>query len=99
MTNKLLDDLGVDAVQSEGARESFANLNEQKEATLKVGRIAKLYIIEIFLLKALKQHSEGQEDSLRVISRELGVLQSSMWGLGQADAQPSLISLAKRAQG
>ena len=103
-----MHDIGVDEVQSEGAKDAFERLKTTIDRCKECAHAGSVYIAEIFLAKALRQmnSAEGNLDEIasakRLISKQLSTFTNSdgdNLGLMQSDVQPRLLHLAKEALG
>lgn len=95
-----------DDVTSSGAAISFKKLSTAVEDVTEMAKTCRIYIAEIMLLKALKQHSDakesGDEDSkqaaLRVIQKEFGYFGGNALELTKADVMQQIVTMAEAAR-
>lgn len=95
----------MNQTSSDGGTSALAALQGRLKESLKTCKIAKLFVLEVFLIKSLKQHrsavaanDQSEIDSaLRAIQREHAFLTSNQIGLAESDACPPMVKLAKLA--
>ena len=95
----------TDQVCSDGAKDSLQNLGTLAAEIKEDAGVAKVYVVEAFLLKGLAQLYQARDannqplagKALALIKTEHSFVSSNKLGVTAADVEPSLLKLASKA--
>lgn len=97
-----------DQVSSEGAQAAMTELQEKLQMALNEGKISKIHVMDVFLLKSLKAIKDSNDESGQklsdselgnhkmVLSRQLAEISSKPLGITEDDFHPLLLAEARQ---